>query len=66
MNKKEVIALVRTDIKRHQDGEIDEMPTVIQYAKKAEISIKDFEKHLCDLKEEEQAYCYNHENHNKD
>ncbi len=66
MNKKEVIALVRGDIKKHQDGEMDEMPTVSQYAKRAEISVKEIEKHLRGLNEEEQAYCYSHEKNNED
>ena len=67
MNKKDAIALVRNDIKKHQDGEIDEMPTVSQYAKKAEMTIKDLANHLRGgLNAEEQAYYYNHENNNED
>jgi len=59
MNKKEVIALVRSDIKRHKRGEIEKMPTDSQYAKKVEMTVEDLLKHLCTgLSAEEQAYYY--------
>ena len=59
MNKKEVIALVRNDIIKHQAGKLDRMPTINQYAKQAHLTIGAFEKFLLLLSEKEQAYCYN-------
>ena len=61
MNKKEVIALVRSDIRKHEEGKLDRMPTINQYAKQAHLTISAFEAFLLKLTEKEQAYCYNHE-----
>jgi len=63
MDKKEVIALVRSDMQKHKDGGIDKMPTVNQYAKIVEMTIKAVEENFrVGLNAEEQAYYYNHEN----
>jgi len=66
MNKKEIIALVRSDIKKHMDGEIGNMPTVSQYAANANLTVGVFEKLLGSLTEEEQAYCYSREKNEED
>ena len=59
MNKKEIIALVRNDIIKHQAGKLDRMPTINQYAKQVHLTIGAFEEFLLLLSEKEQAYCYN-------
>ena len=59
MDKKEIIALVRSDIKKHQSGELTRMPTITQYAKQFHLTIDAFEEFLLNLTEQEQAYCYN-------
>ena len=59
MNKKEIIALVRNDIIKHQAGKLDRMPTINQYAKQVHLTISAFEEFLLLLSEKEQAYCYN-------
>jgi len=61
MNKKEITALVRSDIKKHEEGKLDRMPTINQYAKQAHLTIGAFEAFLLTLTEKEQAYCYNNE-----
>ena len=66
MNKKEIIALIRSDIKKHMQGEISNMPTVNQYAANANLAIGAFEKLLSGLTEEEQAYCYSREKNEED
>ena len=66
MNQKEVIALVRDDIKKHEAGKLDRMPTINQYAKQAHLTISAFEAFLLNMTEKEQAYCYNNENNDED
>ena len=66
MNKKQLIALVRSDIGEHQRGEIDKMHTISQYAKLSNMTIKDITNLLLGLTESEQAYCYNHKDSSKD
>lgn len=62
MNKKEIIALVRSDIRKHEERKLDRMPTINQYAKQTNLTIAAFEAFLLKLSEKEQAYCYNNEN----
>ena len=59
MDKKEIIALVRSDIKKHQEGTLDCMPTIPQYAKQVHLTISAFEAFLLKMSEKDQAYCYN-------
>jgi hypothetical protein len=66
MDKKQLIALVRSDIEKHQTGEIDKMHTISQYAKLSNMTIKEITNLLLGLTEREQAYCYNHEDSSKD
>jgi hypothetical protein len=66
MDQKEVIALVRSDIKKHEQGKLDRMPTISQYAKQAHITIGVLESLILKLSEKEQAYCYNHESNDED
>jgi len=66
MNKKKIIALVHNDIKKHQNGEMDKMPTINQYAKLSEVTSNEMLKLLLGLTESEQAYFYSHEDNNKD
>lgn len=66
MDKKQIIALVRSDIRKHQKGEMDEIPTISQYAKLSEMTVKEITKLLLGLTEREQAYCYCHEDSSKD
>jgi len=61
MDQKEIIALVRSDIKKHQEGKLDCMPTVAQYAKQVNLTIGAFEAFLLKMSERDQAYCYNNE-----
>ncbi len=62
MGKKQIIALMRSDIKKHRMGEIDTLPTIRQYAKLSEMTVEQIKKLLLGLTEEEQAYCYSHKN----
>ena len=66
MDKKQIVALVRSDIRKHQKGEIDKMPTISQYATLSKMTINEIGKLLLDFTEREQAYCYNHDNNHKD
>ena len=62
MDKKEIIALVRSDIRKHREGTLDRMPTIPQYAKQVHLTISAFEAFLLKMSEKDQAYCYNNEN----
>jgi len=66
MHKNQIIALVRSDIRKHQKGEMDKLPTISQYAKLSEMPVKTIAKLLLGLTEREQAYCYSHEDSSKD
>lgn len=66
MSKKEIIARVRSDIKKHQKGTLDRMPTITQYAKLSEMTVEAMTTLLLCLTESEQAYCYNNEDNSKD
>ena len=66
MDQKEVIALLRSDIRKHESGKLGRMPTISQYAKQAHLTISAFEALLLKLPEKEQAYCYNHESNEED